>query len=74
MRRALLALVAALATAGGAHATPRIVSLDQCADQYVLALAPRDEIVGHHRGHQLGWRYPVARSAGGARRDRGADR
>jgi iron complex transport system substrate-binding protein len=46
MRRALLALVAALATAGGAHAAPRIVSLDQCADQYVLALAPRDVIVG----------------------------
>ncbi|HXQ17392.1 MAG TPA: ABC transporter substrate-binding protein [Caulobacteraceae bacterium] len=46
MRTALLALVAALAAAGGAQAKPRIVSLDQCADQYVLALAPRDEIVG----------------------------
>lgn len=50
MRAALLALVAGLAMAGGAHAGvvkagPRIVSLDQCADQYVLALAPRDEIV-----------------------------
>ncbi|MGH6972386.1 MAG: ABC transporter substrate-binding protein, partial [Caulobacteraceae bacterium] len=30
---------------GGAQAAPRIASLDQCADQYVLALAPRDEIV-----------------------------
>jgi iron complex transport system substrate-binding protein len=29
-----------------AGAAPRIVSLDQCADQYVLALAPRNEIVG----------------------------
>jgi iron complex transport system substrate-binding protein len=29
-----------------ARAAPRIVSLDQCADQYVLALAPRDEIAG----------------------------
>ena len=46
MRVALLAIVAALAAGGGAQARPRIVSLDQCADQYVLALAPRDEIVG----------------------------
>ena len=45
MRAALLALVAALAAARGAEAEPRIASLDQCADQYVLALAPRDEIV-----------------------------
>ena len=39
-------LLAALAGAVAAPATtaPRIVSLDQCADQYVLALAPRDEI------------------------------
>jgi iron complex transport system substrate-binding protein len=46
VRVALLAIVAALAAGGGAQARPRIVSLDQCADQYVLALAPRDEIVG----------------------------
>ena len=39
------ALVASLALAAPAAAAPRIVSLDQCADQYVLALAPRDEIV-----------------------------
>ncbi|HZZ88295.1 MAG TPA: ABC transporter substrate-binding protein [Caulobacteraceae bacterium] len=32
--------------AAAAEAAPRIVSLDQCADQYVLALAPRDQIVG----------------------------
>lgn len=32
--------------AGCATAAPRIVSLDQCADQYVLALAPRGQIVG----------------------------
>jgi iron complex transport system substrate-binding protein len=36
----------AVAAAGSARAAPRIVSLDQCADQYVLALAPRNEIVG----------------------------
>jgi iron complex transport system substrate-binding protein len=36
---------AALALVGTASAAPRIISLDQCADQYVLALAPRAEIV-----------------------------
>ena len=46
MRSALLALIAAFAAAAATQAQPRIVSLDQCADQYVLALAPRDEIVG----------------------------
>ena len=47
MRRMFLALVAlAFAAGDGAHAAPRIVSLDQCADQYVLALAPRGEIAG----------------------------
>jgi iron complex transport system substrate-binding protein len=40
-------LAAALVAAAPARAAaPRIVSLDQCADQFVLALAPRDEIVG----------------------------
>jgi iron complex transport system substrate-binding protein len=29
-----------------ARAAPRVLSLDQCADQYVLALAPRAAIVG----------------------------
>jgi iron complex transport system substrate-binding protein len=36
----------AFALAASALAQPRIVSLDQCADQYVLALAPRAEIAG----------------------------
>ncbi len=44
MRVVAVALGAALALAGAARAGPRIVSLDQCADQYVLALAPRGEI------------------------------
>jgi iron complex transport system substrate-binding protein len=44
--RAALFVVAALAVAPAAWAEPRIAALDQCADQYVLALAPRDEIVG----------------------------
>lgn len=44
---ALRALLAALALAPGvAFAAPRVMSLDSCADQYVLALAPRDSIVG----------------------------
>ncbi|HEX3918143.1 MAG TPA: ABC transporter substrate-binding protein [Caulobacteraceae bacterium] len=40
------ALGLALAISSAARAAPRIVSLDQCADQYVLALAPRGEIAG----------------------------
>lgn len=32
--------------AGPAAAAPRVFSLDQCADQYVLALSPREAIVG----------------------------
>jgi iron complex transport system substrate-binding protein len=38
--------VLALALGGAAAAGPRVVSLDQCADQYVLALAPRGDIAG----------------------------
>ena len=37
------ALATIVSTTAGA--APRVVSLDQCADQYVLALAPRSEIV-----------------------------
>src|SRR5215469_2274814 len=40
----LAAGVAWASPAAPPRATPRIISLDQCADQYVLALAPRDEI------------------------------
>jgi iron complex transport system substrate-binding protein len=36
----------ALLAAGAALASPRVLSLDQCADQYVLALSPRADIVG----------------------------
>jgi iron complex transport system substrate-binding protein len=36
----------ALLAAGVALAAPRVLSLDQCADQYVLALSPRAAIVG----------------------------
>lgn len=41
----------ALACATAAHAAPhRIVSLDYCADQFVLALADRDQIAALSRG------------------------
>jgi len=35
-----------LGLAAPAPAAPRVLSLDQCADQYVLALSPRQAIVG----------------------------
>ncbi|MDR3511080.1 MAG: ABC transporter substrate-binding protein [Caulobacteraceae bacterium] len=41
-----LALCFALTGAVAAAAAARVMSLDQCADQYVLALAPRGAIVG----------------------------
>jgi iron complex transport system substrate-binding protein len=44
-RAAALALVL-LASPGLADGAPRVVSLDQCADQYVMALSPRAAIVG----------------------------
>jgi len=48
-RRAAVALIASLvigwASDAGA-APPRVLSLGQCSDQYVLALAPRGSIVG----------------------------
>jgi len=36
----------ALVAPAAAQAAPRVLSLDQCADQYVLALSPRASIVG----------------------------
>ena len=39
-------MLVALALSTAAHAGPRVVSLDQCADQYVLALASRADIAG----------------------------
>jgi iron complex transport system substrate-binding protein len=41
-----LALAVLAALAAPALASPRVYSLDQCADQYVLALSPRAAIVG----------------------------
>jgi iron complex transport system substrate-binding protein len=49
-RRAAVALIASLWLAASASALaatpPRVLSLGQCSDQYVLALAPRSSIVG----------------------------
>jgi iron complex transport system substrate-binding protein len=52
--KALCSLLAVLSLAPGLaqaaqrerEPAPRVMSLDSCADQYVLALAPRDSIVG----------------------------
>ena len=40
------ALAAGLALAGEVMAAPRVMSVDSCADQFVIALSPRDAIVG----------------------------
>lgn len=45
--RLTAAIVAGLALAGeAAAASPTVMSLDSCADQYVVALSPREAIVG----------------------------
>jgi iron complex transport system substrate-binding protein len=41
-----LVIAVTLALAPAAQAAPRVLSWDQCADQYVLALSPREAIVG----------------------------
>lgn len=41
-----MSVAAVLLFAAPALAAPRVYSLDQCADQYVLALSPREAIVG----------------------------
>jgi iron complex transport system substrate-binding protein len=46
-RAATAACLLTLTLASAAFARPlRVMSVDQCSDQFVLALAPRDEIVG----------------------------
>ncbi len=44
--RGLLMAAALAMTSTSALGSPRVVSLDQCADQYVLALSPRAAIAG----------------------------
>ena len=43
-------MVLSIAFAGGAFAKPAVVSLDYCADQYLLALAGPEQILGVSRG------------------------
>lgn len=63
MRWFIAALALVCATA--AHAAPRrIVSLDYCADQFVLALADRDQIAALSRGALRDDSYFRARAAG----------
>ena len=44
--RRLLIFLAFFLLPLSAHTAPRVFSLDQCADQFVVALAPREAIVG----------------------------
>ncbi|HEX6859333.1 MAG TPA: ABC transporter substrate-binding protein [Caulobacteraceae bacterium] len=46
MRAIAMIAAAALTLGEAAEAAPRVMSLDQCSDQYVLALSPRETIVG----------------------------
>lgn len=44
--KALLASIAVMAATNATWAGPKVISLDQCADQYVVALAARSDIAG----------------------------
>ncbi|KAA5803964.1 ABC transporter substrate-binding protein [Alkalicaulis satelles] len=65
-RAGVLAALAALILTGpaGAGERPRVVSLDFCADQYVLALADRDQIAGLATGPDDAHSALRARAAG----------
>jgi len=67
MMRAMrgLLIAAALAFAStSAFSAPRAVSLDQCADQYVLALSPREAIAGLSFRAEAGDSYLAAEAKG----------
>jgi iron complex transport system substrate-binding protein len=69
--RGLLFVMFVISLAGVARAEPRrIISLDYCADQFVLALADRDQIAALSRGSRREDSYFRAR-AGGIRQTRG---
>lgn len=64
-RRSLaFALAAALLLTTAAHAAPRAVSLDFCADQYVLAIADRSQILALSPGADEDDSYLRAMAAG----------
>ena len=58
------AFAAAFCAPAGALDRPRVVSLDYCADQYVLALADREQILGLSTGPDDAWSALRARAAG----------
>lgn len=65
MRWIVCALALALVWASPAHAAPRrVVSLDYCADQFLLALADREQIVALSRGSQRDDSYLRDRARG----------
>ena len=62
--RSLLIAAALASTSVGALGAPRVVSLDQCADQYVLALSPRSAIAGLSFRAEAGDSYLAAQAKG----------
>jgi iron complex transport system substrate-binding protein len=64
MRGLLVAAALALTFANEARAAPRVVSLDPCADQYVLALSPRSAIAGLSFRAEAGDSYMAAEAKG----------
>ena len=64
MRRLLMAAALWLAAGSAGAAAPRVVSLDQCADQYVLALSPRSAIAGLSYRAGAGDSFLAARAGG----------
>jgi iron complex transport system substrate-binding protein len=68
MRGLLPAAALVLACATTAAAAPRVVSIDPCADQYVLALSPRAAIAGLSYRAEAGDSYLRAQAHGLPRR------
>ena len=62
--RGAAVVVALLAGAGAACAKPRAVSLDYCADQYLLKLADPDQILAVSRGADKDYAHMRAAAAG----------
>jgi iron complex transport system substrate-binding protein len=62
--RWILCALALISVSPAAAAPRRVVSLDYCADQFVLALADRDQIAALSRGAQREDSYYRARAAG----------
>jgi iron complex transport system substrate-binding protein len=64
MRGLLAAAALAFLSAQSAWSAPRVVSLDQCADQYVLALSPRGAIAGLSYRSEAGDSFLAAEARG----------